>query len=134
MLIINLGDIIKRDELLKKLIDMTYERNQLDFHRGTFRVNGDIIDIIPIGEKKNGIRLELFGDEVDRISEFDILTGVIKQNKKSITIFPASHFVTSEDKLKIAIERIEDELDKRLEYFKDNNKYLKLEGCITEIE
>ncbi len=124
MLIINLGDIIKRDELLKKLIDMTYERNQIDFHRGTFRVNGDTIDIIPIGEKKNGIRIELFGDEVDRISEFDILTGVIKQNKKSITIFPASHFVTSEDKLKIAINRIEDELKERLNWFKENNKLI----------
>ena len=124
MLIINLGDIIKRDELLKKLIDMTYERNQIDFHRGTFRVNGDIIDIIPIGEKKNGIRIELFGDEVETISEFDILTGVVKNKKKSITIFPASHFVTSEDKLKIAIERIQNELDERLKYLKDNNKLL----------
>ncbi len=124
MLIINLGDIIKRDDLLKKLIDMTYERNQIDFHRGTFRVNGDIIDIIPIGEKKNGIRIELFGDEVDAISEFDILTGVVKSKKKSITIFPASHFVTSEDKLKIAIERIEGELDERLKVLKENNKLL----------
>ena len=124
MLILNIGDIIKRDEILKKLIDMTYERNQLDFHRGTFRVNGDTIDIIPIAEKKNGIRIELFGDEIDRISEFDILTGVIKQNKKSITIFPASHFVTSEDKLNIAIERIQNELDERLKYLKENNKLI----------
>ena len=124
MLIINLGDIIKRDYLLKKLIDMTYERNQLDFHRGTFRVNGDIIDIIPIAEKKNGIRIELFGDEVDKISEFDVVTGMIKQNKKSVTIFPASHFVTSEEKLKKSIERIQEELESRLKYFKDNNKYI----------
>ena len=124
MLIINLGDIIKRDDLLKKLIDMTYERNQLDFHRGTFRVNGDIIDIIPIAEKKNGIRIELFGDEVDKISEFDVVTGIVKQNKKSFTIFPASHFVTSEDKLKESIKRIEEELDDRLKYFKENNKYI----------
>ncbi len=124
MLIINLGDIIKREDILKRLIDMTYERNQLDFHRGTFRVNGDVIDIIPISEKKNGIRIELFGDEVDKISEFDILTGVVKQNKKSVTIFPASHFVTSEDKLKISIERIERELEERLKYFKENNKYI----------
>ena len=124
MLIINLGDTIKRDDLLKKLIDMTYERNQLDFHRGTFRVNGDIIDIVPIAEKKNGIRIELFGDEVDKISEFDVVTGMVKQNKKSITIFPASHFVTSEDKLKESIKRIEDELDDRLKYFKENNKYI----------
>ncbi len=124
MLILNIGDIIKRDDILKKLIDMTYERNQLDFHRGTFRVNGDTIDIIPIAEKKNGIRIELFGDEIDRISEFDILTGVIKQNKKSITIFPASHFVTSEDKLNTAIERIQNELDERLKYLKENNKLI----------
>ena len=111
MLIINVGDTIKREDILKKLIDMTYERNQLDFHRGTFRVNGDVIDVIPISEKKNGIRIELFGDEIDRISEFDILTGVVKHNKKSITIFPASHFVTSESKLKESINRIELELD-----------------------
>ena len=124
LLIINIGDVIKRDNLLKKLVDMTYERNQIDFHRGTFRVNGDVIDIIPIAEKKNGIRIELFGDEVDKISEYDIVTGVIKQNKKSITIFPATHFVTSEDKLKTAIERIENELNDRLKYFKENNKYI----------
>ena len=124
LLIVNIGDIIKRDDLLKKLVDMTYERNQIDFHRGTFRVNGDVIDIIPIAEKKNGIRIELFGDEVDRISEFDIVTGVVKQNKKSITIFPATHFVTSEGKLNIAIERIQNELNNRLEYFKENNKYI----------
>mgnify|MGYP004539726941 FL=1 len=124
MLIINIGDTIKREDILKKLIDMTYERNQLDFHRGTFRVNGDIIDVIPISEKKNGIRIELFGDEVDRISEFDILTGVVKHNKKSVTIFPASHFVTSESKLKESINRIELELDERLKYFKENNKYI----------
>ena len=124
MLIINIGDTIKRDDLLKKLIDMTYERNQIDFHRGTFRVNGDIIDIIPIAEKKNGIRIELFGDEVEKIVEFDILTGAIKQSKKSITIFPATHFVTSEEKLNIALERIQNELEERLEYFKNNNKYI----------
>ena len=124
MLILNLGDTIRRDDLLKKLIDMTYERNQLDFHRGTFRVNGDIIDIVPIAEKKNGIRIELFGDEVDKISEFDVVTGMVKQNKKSVTIFPASHFVTSEDKLKESIKRIEEELDDRLKYFKENNKYI----------
>ena len=124
MLILTIGDIIKRDDILKRLIDMTYERNQIDFHRGTFRVNGDVIDIIPIGEKKNGIRIELFGDEVESISEFDILTGVIKQKKKSVSIFPASHFVTSEEKLKVAIGRIEEELDERLKWFKDNNKLL----------
>ena len=103
---------------------MTYERNQIDFHRGTFRVNGDVIDIVPIAEKKNGIRIELFGDEVDRISEFDVLTGVIKSNKKSATIFPASHFVTSEGKLEEAVRRIDNELRDRLKWLKDNNKLI----------
>ena len=124
MLIINVSDQIKRDDILKRLIDMTYERNQIDLTRGTFRVHGDTIDIIPISEKKNGIRIELFGDEVEKIVEFDILTGTVKQSKRSITIFPATHFVTSEDKLNIAIERIQNELNERLEYFKENNKYI----------
>ena len=75
MLIVTVGDTIERDDILKRLIDMNYERNQIDFHRGTFRCNGDIIDIYTITEKKNGIRIELFGDEVEKISEFDILTG-----------------------------------------------------------
>ena len=124
MLIINLGDTIKRNDLLTRLIDMNYERNQLDFHRGTFRVNGDTIDIVPIAEKKNGIRIELFGDEVDRISEFDIVTGSIIQHKKSITIFPATHFVTNKEKLEEACNRIESELDERLKELLADNKLL----------
>lgn len=124
MLIASVGDIISRNDLLNRLIDMNYERNQMDFHRGTFRVNGDIIDIVPIAEKKNGIRIELFGDEVDRICEFDILTGSIVQTKKSITIFPATHFVTNKGKLEEACSRIEDELNKRLKELIDNNKLL----------
>ena len=94
---------------------MIYERNDIDFKRGTFRVNGDTIEIIPAYERKNGIRIELFGDEIERISEFDTLTGVILNDKKTISIFPASHFVTSDDKMKIAIQRIEAELKTRLE-------------------
>ena len=78
---------------------MTYERSDIDFHRGTFRVRGDIIDIIPVNEHANGIRIELFGDEVERIYSFDPVTGAIIQNKKSITISPASHFVTSDEKI-----------------------------------
>ena len=84
MLILTKGDTISRNDLLNRLIDMNYERNQVDFHRGTFRANGDTIDIVPIAEKKNGIRIELFGDEVDRISEFDILTGTLIKSKKSV--------------------------------------------------
>jgi len=124
ILILNVGQEVKRDFIIKRLVDMTYERNQMDFHRGTFRVNGDVIEIIPIGERKNGIRIELDFDCVERISEFDPLTGTILQNKKTTTIFPASHFVTSEEKLEEAVKRIEDELDVRLKELKDNNKLI----------
>lgn len=115
---------IDRNEIIEKLINMLYERNDIDFKRGTFRVKGDIIEIIPINQHDKGIRIELFGDEVERLSEFDTLTGVITQNKKTITIFPASHFVTSEEKLKKAIENIKVELNTQLEKFKKENKLL----------
>ncbi|MCH5166583.1 MAG: excinuclease ABC subunit UvrB [Erysipelotrichales bacterium] len=138
MLIATVGDTIKRNDLLNKLIDMNYERNQLDFHRGTFRVNGDIIDIVPIAEKKNGIRIELFGDEVDRISEFDILTGAIIANKKSATIFPATHFVTNKEKLEEACNRIEAEMHARCKELLENNKLLEeqrlRERCEYDLE
>ncbi len=124
MLILSVGQKITRNEILNHLIDMTYERNDLDFHRGTFRVRGDVIDIIPSSEKAHGIRIELFGDEVDRISIFDPLTGVIEKNIKNISIFPATHFVTSKEKLDEAIRRIQSELDERLKYFKENNKLI----------
>lgn len=124
MLTLSVGDVIDRNAILNKLVDMLYERNDLDFKRGTFRVRGDVIEVIPASERTNGIRIELFGDEIDRISEIDTLTGVIKTNKKNISIFPASHFVTSEDKMKIAIERIKMELEERIKYFKENNKLL----------
>ena len=138
MLILTKGDTIARNELLNRLIDMNYERNQVDFHRGTFRANGDTIDIVPIAEKKNGIRIELFGDEVDRISEFDILTGTFIKSKKSVTLFPATHFVTNKDKLEEACNRIEDELHKREKELIDNNKLLEeqrlRERCEYDIE
>ncbi|MBR1413153.1 MAG: excinuclease ABC subunit UvrB [Bacilli bacterium] len=124
MLVLNVNDKVNRRVLINKLIDMTYERNDLDFHRGTFRVRGDIIDVVPINEKSHGIRIELFGDDVDSLSTFDPITGVTLEQKKTITISPASHFVTSSDKLQLAIQRIEDELKDRLEYFKENNKLL----------
>ena len=138
MLILTKGDTISRNELLNRLIDMNYERNQVDFHRGTFRANGDTIDIVPIAEKKNGIRIELFGDEVDRISEFDILTGTLIKSKKSVTLFPATHFVTNKDKLEEACNRIEDELHKREKELIDNNKLLEeqrlRERCEYDVE
>ena len=114
MLTLIVGDIIDRDAILEKLVNMLYERSVNDFTRGTFRVKGDTIEIIPVYEKKNGIRIELFGDEIEKIYEFDTLTGNVLNEKKSVSIFPASHFVTSEEKLKEAIKRIEKELDERL--------------------
>ncbi len=124
MLTVNVGETVRRNDIINKLVDMTYERSDLDFHRGTFRVRGDSIDIIPVNEKASGIKIELFGDEVDRICTFDPLTGVVLQNKKTISIFPASHFVTGPDKLQEAIRRIEEELDDRLKVLHDNNKLL----------
>lgn len=123
-LTIEKNQTIDRNNIVEKLIEMLYERNDLDFKRGTFRVKGDIIEVIPINQHDKGIRIELFGDEIERVSEFDILTGVITQDKKTITIFPASHFVTSEEKLKIAIDNIKDELANQLEKFKNENKLL----------
>ena len=124
MLTLNVGDNVSRDDALKRLVDMLYERNEMDLKRGTFRSKGDTIEIIPSYERKNGILIEFFGDEVDRISEFDTVTGHVLKNKKSVSIFPASHFVTNDDKLKISIERIKEELEERCEYFHENGKLI----------
>ena len=124
MLILNIGDTISRNKILNRLIDMTYERSDLDFHRGSFRVRGNNIDIVPVNEHASGIRVSLEDDTVDSIALFDPLTGVVTQNKKSITISPASHFVTSKDKLDIAITRIEAELKDRLKELHDQNKLI----------
>ena len=124
MLTLNIGQTINREEILEKLIEMLYERNEIDFKRGSFRAKGDIIDIIPVGQHTKGIRIELFGDELESIKEFDPLTGTILTSKKTISIFPASHFVTSEDKLKKAIENIRLELNEQLEIFLSQNKLL----------
>ncbi len=127
VLSLSVGDIIDRDEILERLVSMLYERCSLDFKRGTFRAKGDTIEIIPVYERKNGIRIELFGDEVERISEFDTLTGVILSDKRNTTIFPASHFVTSDEKLKEAIMRIEKELKERLEVLDSEGKIVEKE-------
>ena len=124
MLTLAVGEEIDRNSVLLKLVDMLYERNDYDFKRGTFRVRGDVLEIIPASERTAGIRIEFFGDEVDRISEIDTLTGAIIKNKKSVTMFPASHFVTSEEKLKEAIKRIKEELKERVEVLKSENKLL----------
>ena len=124
MLILTVGDKISRNKILNRLIDMTYERNDLDFHRGTFRVRGQNIDIIPVNEKISGIRIILEDEEIAEIVLFDPVTGAVTNSKKSITISPASHFVTSKDKLEKAINRIESELKDRLAELKDQNKLI----------
>ena len=127
MLTLSIGQEIDRNKVLTKLVEMLYERNDLDFKRGTFRVRGDILEIIPVNQNKTGYRIEFFGEEIDRISEIDVLTGAIINNKKTISLFPASHFVVSDEKLKQAIERIKEELKERLEELKSNNKLLAAE-------
>ena len=127
MLTLSVGEELDRNQVLAKLVDMLYERNDLDFKRGTFRVRGDILEIIPVNQNKTGYRIEFFGDEIDRISEIDVLTGAIINNKKTISLFPASHFVVSDEKLKAAILRIKEELAERLEKLKADNKLLAAE-------
>ena len=124
MLNLSVGDIIDRDAILEKLVGMQYERSVFDLKRGTFRVKGDTIELIPIGEKKSGIRVELFGDEIDRISLFDPLTGRVNNSVKTISIFPASLFVTSDEKIKEATKRIEAELESRLKELHEQGKLL----------
>lgn len=127
MLTLKVGEEINRNEVLSKLVDMMYERNNIDLARGMFRAKGDVIEVIPVYEKSHGIRIELFGDEIERITEFDVLTGAVVGEKKFISIMPASHFVTSEEKLKKAIVNIRKELDERLAYFRENGKLLEAE-------
>lgn len=134
MLTLNVGDTTPRDDVLKKLVEMLYERNDFDLKRGTFRVRGDSLEIIPANERTNGLLIEWFGDEIDRISEVDTVTGHILEvdtvtghilkDKKTVSIFAASHFVTDEEKLKISIDRILKEKDERVKYFKENNKLI----------
>lgn len=124
MLTLNVGDTIDRDIVLKKLVEMLYERNDIDLKRGTFRVRGDSLEIIPSYERTNGLLIEWFGDEIDRISEVDMVTGHILKDKKTVSIFAASHFVTDEEKVKISIDRILKEKDERVAYFKENNKLI----------
>ena len=124
MLNLYVGQKIERDAILEKLVSMQYERNSVDFKRGTFRVRGDIIELIPIGEKKNGIRVELFDDEVEKISFFDPLTGKNINSVRTVAIFPASLFVTSDEKMIEACNRIEEELYVQLDKFKSEGKFI----------
>lgn len=118
------GMIRDRDEVLRKLIEIQYERNDMDFKRGTLRVRGDVVEIFPAASGEIAIRVEFFGDEVDRILEIDTLTGEIKSSLNHIVIFPASHYVVSPEKMEQAIRNIEEELEERVRYFKSEDKLL----------
>ena len=124
MMTLNVGDNITREEVMLNLINMFYERNNLDLKRGTFRARGDILEIMPVNEHGKCIRVDFFGDEIEKIYEIDTVTGSILNSKNSISLFAASHFVVNEEKLRKAIENIRVELKERLEYFKKENKLL----------
>jgi len=113
-----------RDEIVHKLIDIQYERNEMDFHRGTFRVHGDVLEIFPAESTDSAVRVEFFGDEIDRITEIDVLTGKIKRSLGHIAIFPASHYVVPIDKIQKAAKEIETEMEERVRYFKSEDKLL----------
>lgn len=118
------GMIKERDDIMKKLIDIQYVRNDISFERGTFRVRGDSLDIFPAYEEKHSIRVEFFGDEIDRITEIDALTGEVIAERNHVAIYPASHFATSQEKVKRALVTIEEELEERIKYFEDRGKLL----------
>ncbi|MGM8212570.1 excinuclease ABC subunit UvrB [Virgibacillus sp. W0430] len=124
VLSLRLGMEKGRDALLRELVDIQYARNDIDFKRGTFRVRGDSVEIIPASKEEHCIRIEFFGDEIDRIREVDALTGEIVGDREHVAIFPASHFVTREEKLKVAIKNIENELEERLKELRADNKLL----------
>ena len=118
------GMEIERNQLLHRLVDIQYERNDIDFKRGTFRVRGDVVEIFPVSRDEHCMRVEFFGDEIDRIREVDALTGEIIGEREHVAIFPASHFVTREEKLRVAIENIEKELEERLAVLRAEDKLL----------
>ena len=113
-----------RDDVLRKLVDIQYERNDMDFHRGTFRVHGDVVEVYPAAATDTAVRIEFFGDEIDRITEIDVLTGAVKCELEHVVIFPASHYVVADDKMKKAIELIESELQDRVSFFNSEDKLL----------
>ncbi|MGP7818468.1 excinuclease ABC subunit UvrB [Niallia sp. 01092] len=118
------GMELERNQLLRKLVDIQYDRNDIDFKRGTFRVRGDVVEIFPASRDEHCVRIEFFGDEIDRIREVDALTGEIIGDRNHIAVFPASHFVTREEKMKLAIENIEKELEEQLAKLREDNKLL----------
>ncbi|MCM1273035.1 MAG: excinuclease ABC subunit UvrB [Clostridium sp.] len=123
-----------RDEVIRQLVDIQYTRNEMDFSRGCFRVKGDVVDVLPVSTFEDGIRIEFFGDEIDRLVEFDPLTGEIKRTLNFACIFPASHYVVAEDKLERALVEIKQELDERVKYFKENDKLLEAQRIAERTE
>ena len=113
-----------RDEVMRRLVDIQYDRNDMDFHRGTFRVRGDVLEIFPAMNTDTAVRVEFFGDEIDRISEIDVLTGAAKNTLQHVAIFPASHYVVPMEKIKEAAKAIEEELEERVKWFKSEDKLL----------
>jgi excinuclease ABC subunit B len=124
MIFLRVGENFGRDTLINKLVELTYQRNDIDFHRGTFRVRGDSIEIIPVYERAQGIRVSFFGDEIEDIKHFDVLTGQALENLEYTSIFPATHFMTNKESLDESIRRIKNELAEQIAYFKDNNMLL----------
>ncbi len=124
MLSLRPGMIKDRDDVLRKLIEIQYDRNDIDFQRGTFRVRGDVVEIFPVANSESAIRVEFFGDEIDRITEIDVVTGEIIGERKHVSIFPASHYITLPEKMNIAIKNIEAELEERLKELRREDKLL----------
>jgi excinuclease ABC subunit B len=118
------GQVVDRDRVLRKLVDIQYQRNDYDFHRGTFRVRGDTIEVFPAYEETRAVRIEFFGDQVEKLYEIDSLRGKVIRELKSVAIYPASHYVTTSDRLEIAVRDIKTELKERLEQFRSTNKLL----------
>lgn len=124
MLSLRPGMMREMDEVIERLIDIQYVRSEMDFRRGTFRVRGDVLEILPVSTFEDAIRIEFFGDEIDRIVEFDPLTGQVKRSMNFVAIFPASHYVVAKDKLERALITIKEELEEQVAYFKENDKLL----------
>lgn len=127
---VRVGNTLDRNEFLKKLVDIQYTRNDIDFSRGTFRVRGDIVEVFPASSNEKALRIEFFGDEVERICEIDTVTGEILNFRSYVAIFPASHYATTAEKMKRAIVTIGDELNERAAYFKEHDKILEMQRLL----
>ena len=128
------GQIKKRDDVLKKLVEIQYERNDLNFVRNKFRVRGDVVEILPAYTGDTAIRIEFFGDEIERISEVNSLTGTVKNKLQHAAIYPASHYIVSREKMEAGIKEIEQELEERYKYFRDNDKYIEAQRIRQRVE